>query len=168
MIRNDTVYLKSICKKDTYELERAYRHLNSEDNKMLQFMTLPLTYDEYVENTDKSNVFAVYNIPGVYVGNISITNLDTLNRTAKISIFIWEQDKGYGSKAIEALTEHLFKRLNIHRVEAQTYARNIPCIKSFEKAGYKLEAILKEAIYMEGGYNDIAVLKKLNEVIRNG
>lgn len=171
MIENKNQKLVPIIDKDDKHMHESYFMLNSSKNKTLQKMLTPQTYEQYSsEFCDKNQIiYAILAKPDSadlnhfnHVGNITL-KIDRLNQTGKISIFVWEQGKNYGSTAIRLLTKHCFNRLNINRLEAGTCSTNIPCIKAFKRAGFTIEAILKEAIFFEGSIKGLHIMSLLKK-----
>ncbi len=65
------------------------------------------------------------------------------------------QAKGYGEKALGAIIEFGFKRLNLYRLEAEVIDGNIPSVKLMRKFGFVEEGRLREAKYVNGIYKDL-------------
>lgn len=168
------IYLKPMFANNIKRVEKSYKELISQNNTTLQKMVMPQSFEEYVKELKSKNTY-VYNIltedtkysKPKHVGNISLCDIDLLNRKAKISIFIWskEQRKGYGSLAIQKLTELCFSRMNLHRLEAHTAGNNHACICAFRKAEYEVETNLKDAIFFKGKYDFLTILRKIKEEV---
>ncbi len=99
-----------------------------------------------------------------HVGNIQLGPIEWVNRSAKISILIGEKEywnKGICQEAIELMTKHAFKTLNLHRLFAGT---SNPAFKRImEKLGWTLEGTLKEAEFLGGKYVDSYVFGIINK-----
>lgn len=102
----------------------------------------------------------------VLIGSISIHNIDHLNRTAFIGIFIGEKEhrnKGYGTDAIRLILEYGFKTLNLRKIMLTVHADNYAAIACYKKVGFQEEGRLRECIYKDGRYIDkvyMGILKK--------
>lgn len=102
------------------------------------------------------------------LGLASLTNIDFINRSAEAHFMIGEiqnRGKGLGTFGIEKILEHAFKNLNLNRVELSLLSTNT-VIKLYEKKGFIVEGIKKEAIYKNGKYVDsieMAILKERYE-----
>jgi [ribosomal protein S5]-alanine N-acetyltransferase len=75
-------------------------------------------------------------------------------RTAAIGYWVGQcfWGKGIASTALGMLTQYMFSETSIVRLEASIYSPNQASMKVAEKAGYKCEAILKNAIYKHGRF----------------
>jgi RimJ/RimL family protein N-acetyltransferase len=118
----------------------------------------------YVEraqhNTADHYGFAIEAIEGPqpkYIGNIDLFSFDQRNRQAELGIMIGDHDywgKGYGPAAIQLLLEFGFGELNLHRIYLRVYDFNKRGIRAYEKVGFKVEGIARQAAYSEGAYHD--------------
>jgi ribosomal-protein-alanine N-acetyltransferase len=100
-----------------------------------------------------------------HIGNIKLGVINWVHRSADVSLFIGENDlrgKGYGTEAIKLLTEYAFKRLNLHKLRAGIYSRNVASINAFQKAGFETEAVLRNHVFFNGGYIDLVLMGKVN------
>lgn len=99
-----------------------------------------------------------------HIGNIGLSAINYLFRSAEIGIIIGEADcwgQGYAVEAIALLTGHCFTRINLHRLAAGAVDKNIGSIKAFEKAGFTREGISRQAYFCEGNYHDCVNLSLL-------
>lgn len=92
-----------------------------------------------------------------HIGNITIHQIDWVNRNAKIGILIGDKKsrgKGYATPVIRVLSQHAFDRLNLHKLYAGIVKDNEASRRAFEKAGYKVEGVMKEHFYHRNKYYD--------------
>lgn len=85
------------------------------------------------------------------IGNCGLLNVDLVNRKAELGIFIGEKEywgKGYGTETIELLLDFSFNLLNLNSVMLVVRAFNKRAIKCYEKCGFKLIGIRREAVIM--------------------
>ena len=71
--------------------------------------------------------------------------------------------KGYGTDAVQIILRYVFTELNLRRVTLGVFAYNPRAIKSYEKAGFKVEGRLRQYISREGQRNDMIVMSLLRE-----
>ncbi len=76
-----------------------------------------------------------------------------------IGIVIDKQFQGheYSFNAMGLLIDFLFNRLNLNRIQLDTWSENKIAIKLYEKLNFKLEGILKENDYYNGKYGDTLI-----------
>jgi [ribosomal protein S5]-alanine N-acetyltransferase len=69
--------------------------------------------------------------------------------------------KGLATEALKILTNYAFKKYNLTRIEAFCRTYNKSSAKVLEKAGYKLEGILRKNKLKNGKYLDDMVWAKI-------
>ena len=93
-----------------------------------------------------------------HIGNISLVDIDTINRWGDIQILIGEKShwgKGIGTEAVRLMLAHAFDELGLHRVRCGTSEDNIGMRKVAESLGFKEEGRSREAFWKGGVYRDI-------------
>ena len=68
---------------------------------------------------------------------------------------------GYGTKVMRLLLTHGFDSLNLNRISLLVFETNPRAIRTYEKAGFTHEGILRQAVYQNGEYHDIYVMSVL-------
>jgi RimJ/RimL family protein N-acetyltransferase len=71
--------------------------------------------------------------------------------------------KGYGTDATRALLRYAFEEANLHRIELEVFAFNPRAIRVYEKCGFKLEGVRKQALYREGEWHDEHIMAILRD-----
>lgn len=138
----------------------------------------PYTYNDmvrYVESIDKSQLVLaiVQKETDKHVGNIALSGIDTINRSANLTFVIGDKSawgKGIGYCAGKLMIEHGFDQLNLHRIGLGTMENNIGMQKLAKKLGFKEEGRRKEVIFKDGNYYDMylfGLLRKNWEDIRS-
>lgn len=87
------------------------------------------------------------------IGNCGLLNVNQLNRTAEVGIFIGNKDywnKGYGTEALNLLLDYAFNLLNLNSIFLPVHSFNKRAIKCYKKCGFKEIGIRREA-YIVGG-----------------
>lgn len=114
----------------------------------------------------KSFDLAIETKDGKFIGVCGVNHMDRKNRVAQIFIVIGNkeyQDKGYGTDAMKLLLEFLFEEYNVNKVKLGVFSFNKRAIKSYEKCGFKIEAVQREVLFRFGTYHDginMAILKE--------
>lgn len=107
--------------------------------------------------SDKQNLFFAIDVNGEAVGGIGIHPLsDVYRKTAEIGYWLSPafQGRGIVTDAVQVLVPIAFDKLDINRIQAGVFHRNLPSIRILEKNGFKLEAIHKNAIWKNGMFMD--------------
>ncbi|MED4780463.1 GNAT family protein [Brevibacillus choshinensis] len=133
--------------------------------------SLQTIYDETVRTTqlsDKLNrfIFSVYTRDGVHIGNCDYRDVHPITRAATIGIAIMDKgywSKGYGTDTLQVLLRFLFNRLNLNRVQLDTWSGNARAIRAYEKCGFVVEGRLRQNEYVDGQYYDTIMMGLLRE-----
>lgn len=105
---------------------------------------------------------------GRIVGESVLNDLDEGNLSCGFRIWIaGARDRGLGSEAVELTLRHAFEDQGLHRVSLEVYAFNPRARHVYEKAGFRLEGTLREALLFDGGWVDAHVMGILAEEWRS-
>ena len=100
------------------------------------------------------------------VGSVYIRDIDRGHNKAEYGIFIGEDDargRGVGTAAAKLMLQYCFEEEKLHRIYLRALASNLQAIRSYEKAGFVREGLLKDDVRIDGQYCDIqwmAAIKK--------
>jgi RimJ/RimL family protein N-acetyltransferase len=98
------------------------------------------------------------------IGLVALKDINTLNQSAEFYIIIGDRsihNKGYGSEATKLMVRYGFLELNLNRIQTQDMEENIGGWRADEKAGFKYEGTLREAIPRFGRYHNVRVYSLL-------
>ncbi len=99
------------------------------------------------------------------IGCVNVQEIDRTHNKAEYGIFIGEdtlRGKGIGTAAAKLMLKYCFEEAGLHRIYLRALASNKRAIKSYEKAGFTLEGILKDDAFVNGAYQDIAWMAVIN------
>ncbi len=142
--------------------EDVFRTLNISDS------TLTL-HDEknILEKISKKHMYGIIDIAtDKLIGSCGLHNLDQRNQNCEIGIFIGDKsmwNKGYGSEALKLLADYAFKYLNMHNIMLEVYSYNKGAVKCYEKTGFKIVGIRREALVRFGKKYDEILMDLLPE-----
>lgn len=80
---------------------------------------------------------------------------------AGIDIFIADpsaRGRGVGTEAVRMLLAWLFEERHLHRVTIDPETGNARAIRSYQKAGFRLDGVLRHNDFMRGGWVDTQML----------
>lgn len=139
---------------------------NANNFEIARFMSDAFPYPYTIENAKNFIAFATKDAPvhifaidihGKAVGGIGIhPQTDIMKKNAELGYWLGEKywGKGIISKAIQEIIPFAFKTYEITRIYARPFGTNAASQKVLEKAGFKLEASIKENIFKNGEYLD--------------
>lgn len=98
------------------------------------------------------------------IGNITLRNIDRENGNAEMSIVITDkasQGQGLGTDALNCLVDFAFGELRLERVYLHVFDYNPRATRSYEKAGFQTDAILRHARFHRGQHHDVQLMSIL-------
>lgn len=98
------------------------------------------------------------------IGNCTFFDVDAVARSGELGIMIGDKsmwNKGLGTETMTLLLRHGFETLNLNRVMLRVYSDNPRAVRTYEKAGFKLEGTLREAVFKHGKYGDVHMMSVL-------
>ncbi|MES2588590.1 MAG: GNAT family N-acetyltransferase [Bacteroidota bacterium] len=140
--------------------ESLVRHANNWNisKNMTDLFPYPFTLekaDSFIEmaSTEKASYFFAIEVNHQAVGGIGLhpqTDIQRMN--AELGYWLSEEYWGNGiiPKAIVEIVEYGFKQFEINRIFARPFGTNIASQKVLEKAGFVLEATIKNGLIKDG------------------
>jgi len=160
----DKIYLRQIEGKDLNENYQSW--FNDSEicmfNSHHRFPNYKENMQEYYNKIIKSKnnlILAIVDKDSdKHIGNISLQNIDYINRSAELAIIIGDKDywgKGIGKSACKLIINHGYSSLNLNRIFCGTSSENKAMQKLAETIGFKKEGVSRQAIYKSSNYNDV-------------
>ena len=100
------------------------------------------------------------------IGNVGLTEVDLIGRSATLGIFIGdknEQNKGYGREAIKIILNYGFNTLNLNNIMLGVLSFNEKAIKTYKKVGFKTFGVRKSCVYKDGLFYDYIYMQILKD-----
>lgn len=133
----------------------------------------PYTYEgakNYIRTVSKSPSAIVLAIVikenNMHIGNISLQDINYINRSAEFAILIGEKKywgRGYSKEAAYLIVNHGFQEINLHRIHCGTSAKNIPMQKLANFLGMTEEGRRREAMFKHKRFVDMIVYGLLSK-----
>ncbi|MFH1772646.1 MAG: GNAT family protein [Candidatus Omnitrophota bacterium] len=92
------------------------------------------------------------------IGWTGIYTINWISRSAEYRVFIGNKNywsKGIGTEAARLLIEYAFNKLNLNRVWLGVNAEHKGALKSYGKAGFIKEGVLRQELFRNGKYYDV-------------
>jgi RimJ/RimL family protein N-acetyltransferase len=92
------------------------------------------------------------------IGDIGLEVVRWSHGEAFVGISIGEREnwgKGYGTDAMQVILRYAFLELNLHKVSLSVYSYNPRAVRSYEKAGFRLEGCERQVLLREGQRWDV-------------
>ena len=100
------------------------------------------------------------------VGYAGIAQISKTNLSGEYFIFIGDRTyhgKGVGTWVTKEITKLGFKELRLNRIMLTASEKNIGAVKAYTKANYKIEGIMRQALYRDGKFHDKIIMGILRE-----
>lgn len=100
------------------------------------------------------------------IGSVYYRDIDETHHHAEYGIFIGEADclsKGYGTEAAQLALWYAFGEMGLHKVILRVLSENVRAIRSYEKAGFTVEGVAKEYVFLDGSYHDVTFMSVLEK-----
>lgn len=163
----DMVVLREFTIGDTPLLQeylnnpRVTKHLTS---------SIPQPYEKkdaewWVNEGSKIGIVRAIEYEGVFIGAVGAHRKQfEHSRTAEIGYWLADShwSKGIATIALRQLTAYIFQSTDIVRLQAHVFEGNFASAKVLEKAGYRLEGILKKTIFKRGVFMDASLYAAVN------
>jgi len=105
----------------------------------------------FLNNLSKDQNYSIIDLKTEeLIGNCGFMDIDHINQTSEIGIFIGNKkywNKGFGTEALSLLIDYGFKALNFHNIMLRVYEYNKGAIKCYEKTGFKQIGKRREALH---------------------
>lgn len=104
------------------------------------------------------------------IGNCGIVDINSIDRTANVGIFIGEEkyrNNGYGREALCLIIEYGFNILNLHNIDLSVFSFNKRAINCYKKIGFKEYGRRHECYFLDGNYYDKILMELLEDDYRN-
>ncbi len=118
---------------------------------------------EAIQRREDAVIFGIRKLDdsGGLIGTCQLHGIHPVHRSAELQIRIGvveEQGRGQGSEATRLLLDFAFRDLNLRRVFLHVFSSNARAVKVYERAGFRLEGRLREAVHVDGEYLDVLVM----------
>lgn len=90
------------------------------------------------------------------IGSVGLGEIDWQNKNAKLGYWLARKFWGQGimTEAVKLILDFGFRKLKLHRIEADAFKENKKSQRVLEKSGFKIEGISRESIFKFGRYHN--------------
>jgi RimJ/RimL family protein N-acetyltransferase len=122
-------------------------------------------YWERVRRSDSDLVLVIEAKDGQMVGVVALHDIQGRARTALLGIWVAEPhwDRGYGTDAVRTICRFGFREMNLQRIDLGVLETNPRGKRAYEKVGFREEARLRRAHFVDGRHVDMLLMGLLAE-----
>ncbi|MFA5944457.1 MAG: GNAT family protein [Candidatus Thermoplasmatota archaeon] len=110
------------------------------------------------QGDDPSTCVLCIDAPGMgLVGTIGLRNLNWKDGNASVGVMVGDpraRGKGIGADALQAISNHAFDELGLHRLDAEILAGNKASLALFKQCGWTVEGVRREWVRRSGSWHD--------------
>ena len=122
-----------------------------------------LAQDEYVKNASVLQEYAIFVIvaAGELVGVCELLEIDWINSSCKIHMYFENRANNtpkYGSKALNALLNHLFNDLGLWKVWTEVRLDDVVMTTLYKSYGFTQEVRKRNHAFVGGSYKTVVEL----------
>lgn len=135
-------YEQNYCPLDTEAARMTGCKAAFEKEEVLSF------FERSLQDPDRC-FFLIVAPDGTIIGESVINEIDRKMQCANFRICLYkktERGKGLGTWATEVTRDFAFEKLHLRRLELDVYSFNPNAIKTYRKAGFRIERVLKNAV----------------------
>ena len=120
--------------------------------------------EEHATPSYADATFAIETLEGAHIGACGFFRTSPENRFAEFGLCIGNKSywgRGYGTDATETLCRFGFEEMNLHRIELWVPADNPRAQRVYERVGFAVEGVAREAVYQRGRRIDAVLMSRL-------
>lgn len=105
--------------------------------------------------------FILMDPSGTFLGESVINEIDWQSRSANFRIVLFDSkncNKGIGTWMVRTTRDFAFEILHLHRLELDVFSFNPHARNVYEKAGFQVEGIRRDAIFDGEAYADDIIM----------
>ncbi|RTR36365.1 N-acetyltransferase [Robertmurraya yapensis] len=164
------IYLRELTSTDIVTINkwRNNRNLINSLGAIFRYINIETEvawFDNYLNNRSNNIRCAICSEEfAEIIGVVYLLNIDFINSSAEFAIMIGDrnnQGKGIGTFATESILNHAFVDLNLNRVHLSVLEENMRAIRLYEKVGFSIDGVIREAVYKNGEYKNIVLMSIL-------
>ncbi len=164
LFQGKKVRLTCLTKEDAptlaqWTLDSGYLRLQDTDIAALETVEKAAAFVDRENESSTAYLFAIRrSSDDALIGTIGLFDVAWGSRTAWVGVGIGRREdwgKGYGSEAMELVTQYAFDELNLHRLQLTVIDYNPRAIAMYEKLGFVREGNYREFVERDGARHDL-------------
>lgn len=169
-IEGQRLVLRPMGYEDTDRIVKWRNHERVRDNFIYRKRFTPESHCHWIKtmiDTGKVVQFIICEKDDMRpVGSVYFRDIDREKKEAEYGIFLGEDDavgKGYGTETAKLAVEYAFSEMGLSRLVLRVFTDNEAAVKSYERAGFVTETILKDVECSDGERKDMFFMSKEKE-----
>ncbi len=120
-------------------------------------------YETRAEQPDRLDLAIIDQASSTCVGEVVLNELTTENDSCSFRILIGPagRNRGLGTEATQLIVQHAFQTTPLHRIELEVFAFNPRAQHVYERSGFIIEGVRRDAHKFDGRYVDTIIMSIL-------
>lgn len=113
------------------------------------------------ESPEQGRTWAIALKDGTLLGTLWYGSYDPVDRHTTVGLFLGEastRGQGYGTEAMRALLDYLFRDLGLNKVRLLVEVGNDPARRCYTKLGFATEGLLRQHRFYGGSFHDFVTM----------
>lgn len=169
-LSSEKIYLRPITETDT-EMVLRWRNSDMVKQRFIYRKDIsPIEHQEWLDTKVKTGKVAQFIIyireSDVPIGSVYLQNINFVHKNAEYGIFIGETEAlghGFGTEAAKLVIRYAFEQLGLHKLYLRVISDNERAIRSYERAGFAVECVMRDEIFVDGGFCDVTRMSIIQE-----
>lgn len=121
-------------------------------------------YGSRSEQPDRLDLAVTDRASGELVGEVVLHDWDPQARSCTFRTLIGPRGRGrgLGTEATRLIVGHGFEQLGLHRIQLEAYGHNHRALRVYEKVGFVVEGVRREAAFRDGAWVDEVLMALLD------
>ncbi|MFJ9536307.1 GNAT family N-acetyltransferase [Streptomyces sp. NPDC101225] len=117
-------------------------------------------YGSRATRPDRLDLAVTDRATGELVGEVVLYEWDPQARSCTFRTLLGPRgrDRGLGTEATRLVLGHAFGPLGLHRIQLEAYGHNHRALRVYEKAGFTVEGVRREAALRDGAWVDEVIM----------
>ncbi|GGX46833.1 GNAT family N-acetyltransferase [Streptomyces chartreusis] len=121
-------------------------------------------YGSRSAQNDRLDLAVTDRATGELVGEVVLYEWDATARSCTFRTLVGPRGRGrgIGTEATRLIVGHGFEQLGLHRIQLEAYGHNPRALRVYEKAGFVVEGVRREADFRDGQWLDWVMMAVLD------
>lgn len=122
-------------------------------------------FEDLLKREDKK-LFIIENKQGTAAGTVGFDHINWKNQRAEFGNMLVAKEhrgQGYAYDATKVALRFGFDQMNLNRIYLEVYAWNQSAVRLYQKCGFQIEGVLRQAYYAEGKFQDVVLMSVVRE-----
>ena len=170
MLRSDLIHLRPVEHRDVDELYWEYNTLGHRGDYFPMGLWSESTFRRKFEEdgfwSENEGMLVMIDADDGLVGEIEYYPITEYLTGFELSYLVFGTDhrgKGYATEAVRLLSQYLFARKRIERLQLNIHPDNVASQRVATKAGYTLEGVMRRCWFNDGRFHDLEIWTMLRD-----